>query len=202
MATKLLDNFVTAFAKGMELADAKHPQAESQRTRRQYQPGLGPHTENNTVGLVLDEIQDNGLMDFVQERFVKYPSNPRTKCDLFIRSGTASLYIEVKMMRLLGDNGKPNDNILMHILSPYPQHRSALTDIQKLQNSGFGEDKAIVIYGYDYPEYPLKMTIDAFTKLAGEKLLPGVSKASFKGLIHPHHKRGSVYGWLVSAETS
>jgi len=50
MAMKLLDNFVTAFAKGMELADAKRPQAESQRTRRQYHPGLGPHTENNTVG--------------------------------------------------------------------------------------------------------------------------------------------------------
>ena len=47
---KLLDNFVTAFAKGMELAYAKRPRAESQRTRRQYQPGLGPHTENNTVG--------------------------------------------------------------------------------------------------------------------------------------------------------
>ena len=199
---KLLDNFVAAFAKGMELADAKRPQAESQRTPRQYQPGLGPHTENNTVGLVLDEIQNNGLMDFVQERFVKYPSNPRTRCDLFIRSGTASLYIEVKMMRLLGDNGKTNDNIFMHILSPYPKQRSALTDIQKLQDSGFDGGKAIMIYGYDYDDYPLKMTIDAFTKLAGEKLLPGVSKASFKGLIHPHHKRGSVYGWLVSAGTS
>jgi hypothetical protein len=46
------------------------------------------------------------------------------------------------------------------------------------------------------------MTIDAFTKLAEEKLLPGVSKASFKGLIHPYHKRRSVYGWLVSEETS
>ena len=30
-------------------------------------------------------------------------------------------------LRLKGDNGKPNDNMLMHILSPYPQHRSALT---------------------------------------------------------------------------
>ena len=27
---------------------------------------------------------------------------------------------EVKMLRLMGDNGKPNDNMLMHILSPYP----------------------------------------------------------------------------------
>jgi hypothetical protein len=36
------------------------------------------------------------------------------------------------MLRLMGDNGKPNDNMLMHILSPYPSHRSALTDCQKL----------------------------------------------------------------------
>ena len=33
--------------------------------------------------------------------------------------------IEVKMLRLMGDNGKPNDNMLMHILSPYERHRSA-----------------------------------------------------------------------------
>jgi hypothetical protein len=36
--------------------------------------------------------------------------------------------IEVKMLRFMGDNGKLNDNIVMHILSPYPEHRSALTD--------------------------------------------------------------------------
>jgi hypothetical protein len=29
--------------------------------------------------------------------------------------------IEVKMLRLMGDNHKPNDNMLMHILSPYPR---------------------------------------------------------------------------------
>ncbi len=36
------------------------------------------------------------------------------------------------MLRLMGDNGKANDNMLMHILSPYPSHRSALTDCEKL----------------------------------------------------------------------
>ena len=52
-------------------------------------------------------------------------------------------FIEVKMWRLMGDNGKPNDNILMHVLSPYVQHRSALTDCEKLSNSGFTGRKAI-----------------------------------------------------------
>jgi hypothetical protein len=49
----------------------------------------------------------------------------------------------------MGDNGKPNDNMLMHILSPYPSHRSALTDCQKLAASGFSGSLAILIYGYD-----------------------------------------------------
>ncbi len=45
-------------------------------------------------------------------------------------------------MRLMGDNGKPNDNILTHILSPYPAHRSAVTDCAKLLESGLGDRKA------------------------------------------------------------
>lgn len=36
------------------------------------------------------------------------------------------------MLRLFGDNAKLNDNMLMHLLSPYPAHRSALTDCEKL----------------------------------------------------------------------
>lgn len=35
--------------------------------------------------------------------------------------------VEVKMLWLMGDNGKTNDNMIMYILSPYPAHRSALT---------------------------------------------------------------------------
>jgi hypothetical protein len=52
------------------------------------------------------------------------------------------------MLRLMGDNGKPNDNMLMHIVSPYSSHRSALTDCQKLAASGFSESLAVLIYGY------------------------------------------------------
>ena len=71
------------------------------------------------------------------------------------------------MMRLFGDNGKTNDNITMHILSPYTQQRSALTDIYKLQESGFDGDKAIMIYGYDYDDYPMLMMLECFEALGG-----------------------------------
>ena len=64
---------------------------------------------------------------------ISYPESPRQKCDLCVGKAVENWdwAIEVKMLRLLGDNGKPNDNILMHILSPYAAHRSALTDCAK-----------------------------------------------------------------------
>ncbi len=64
---------------------------------------------------------------------VPYPDKPRQKCDLLVARDGKALFIECKLLRVLGDNGKPNDNMLMHILSPYPQHRSALTDCEKLR---------------------------------------------------------------------
>ena len=66
------------------------------------------------------------------------------------------------MLRLMGDNGKLNDNMITHILSPYPAHRSALTDCTKLVISQLGKHKAILIYGYDYPDWPMDPVIDAF----------------------------------------
>jgi hypothetical protein len=64
---------------------------------------------------------------------VRYPNAPRQKCDLLISPNEGQSWaIQVKMLRFMGDNGKSNDNMLMHLLSPYPKHRSALTDCQKL----------------------------------------------------------------------
>jgi hypothetical protein len=74
---------------------------------------------------------------------------------------TAALFIEGKLLRLKGDNAKPNDNMLMHILSPYPQHRSALTDCLKLRAADFNGEKAIVIIGYDYSDLPLEPAVMA-----------------------------------------
>ena len=102
------------------------------------------------------------------------------------------------MMRLFGDNGKTNDNITTHILSPYPQQRSAFTDIGKLKDTGFVGDKAVVIYGYDYDDYPLSLMMDAFEKLAGQQLLSKRAEYRFDGLIHPVHRCGAVFGWMVA----
>jgi hypothetical protein len=138
------------FAAGLRLADARGPRWGT------YQPGIGPHTEPQTVALVLAELRREhpALYGSVQTG-VRYPNSLRQKCDLFISpSGGRSWAVEVKMLRLMGDNGKPNDNMLTHILSPYPSHRSALTDCQKLAASGFSGSLAALIYGYDYGGCP------------------------------------------------
>ena len=86
---------------------------------------------------------------------VPYCGGSRQKCDLCI--GLMPHWdwaVEIKMLRLMGDNGKPNDNMLMHILSPYPADRSALTDCGKLLESGLPGRKAVMIYGFDYPGLP------------------------------------------------
>jgi hypothetical protein len=82
--------------------------------------------------------------------------------------------IEVKMLRFMGDNGKLNDNIVMHILSPYPEHRSALTDCTKLVTSQLGVHKAIMIYGYDYPGWSRSAVVTTPPRGSTPLLLPPV----------------------------
>jgi hypothetical protein len=105
------------------------------------------------------------------------------------------------MLRFLGDNGKENSNILMHILSPYPAHRSALTDCDKLVQSGLRGRKAIIIYGFDHTDWPLDPAVEAFEELASSRVSLGVrQEAGFFGLIHPVHSAGRVFGWEISGK--
>jgi hypothetical protein len=131
------------------------------------------------------------------EREVPYPAVARSRCDVVVL-GPDPWAIEIKMLRLMGDNGKPNDNMLMHILSPYPAHRSALTDCEKLLVSGFPQRKAIVIFGYEYEGWPMRPAIDAFESLARATVnLAAAESASFTGLVHPVHRAGQVFGWEI-----
>ena len=53
-------------------------------------------------------------------------------------------------LRLKGDNGKPNDNMLMHILSPYPQDTAVPSRLHQAQSLRVRRRRAIVIVGYGY----------------------------------------------------
>jgi hypothetical protein len=66
----------------------------------------------------------------------------------------------------LGDDGKLNDNMLMHILSPYPEHRRAVTDCLKLACTQVAARRAVLIYGFEHEEWPLEPALHAFEVLA------------------------------------
>jgi hypothetical protein len=109
--------------------------------------------------------------------------------------------IEVKMARLRGDNGKPDDTSVKDILSPYDSDRSALTDCLKLSTSMFSCSKAVVIYGFDYPDRTLDPLIAAFEALATRSVELGPRETTAMGpLVHPVHATGRVFGWEIIAK--
>lgn len=178
--------------------DERRPVAVRQTNGEPFQPGIGPHTETAAVALAMADLAGRG--EYVAHRLgVSYPRSPRQKCDVCLGSPPRwDWVLEVKLLRFMGDNGRPNDNILMHILSPYPAHRSALTDCDKLKNSGFDGRKGIIIYGFEHPEWPLEPAITAFELLARARGTIGERyEAPLRGLVHPVHETGRVFGWEV-----
>jgi hypothetical protein len=193
----MLQRLTDDLAAAVKVVDGAMPVARNKRSGAQFAPGLGPHSEADTFELIIREAERAHPESYLSvATSVPYPNAPRQRCDLKLTTATATMYVEGKLLRLKGDNGKPNDNMLMHILSPYPQHRSALTDCVKLSKSGFEGEKAIVILGYDYPDMPLEPAILAFEKLAsltiGER-----SETPFEGLCHEVHCSGRVMAWRV-----
>jgi hypothetical protein len=189
------------FDESVAIADSKRPQATSLRSKRLFQPGIGPHTESQTVELVLEALRERYPARYGQYGLgVPYPGSGRQECDWCLgRAPDWDWSIEIKMLRFLGDNGKLNDNMLMRLLSPYPAHRSALTDCQKLAESDFPGERAILIYRFDQDEWSLGPAIDAFEILARQKFrLTDRNVAQFDNLVHPVHSHGRVFSWQIS----
>jgi hypothetical protein len=197
-ATLELDALVTDIAVALTRADARKPTWVS-RSGRAYQPGLGPHAEDAAVALMLAELrQIEPYATLAIGQFLPYPSTPRQKCDLWLGE-PLQWAIEIKMARFKGDNGKLDDTALKDILSPYDADRSALTDTVKLACSDISAHKAILIYGFDFPDRPLEPAIEAFETLARTRVQLGDrNQATLGPLVHPVHSSGSVFVWEVS----
>ena len=189
---------ISDFALSMKKIDSTKPVYVSQRKNKNiYKPGIGPHTETATINLVVNELKKDKFYKKI-EREIKYPKS-RKSCDLKFNINDKILFSEVKMMRIMGDNNKANDNIFMHIFSPYEKQNSALTDGLKLLKSGFNGEKSIIIYGYDYDDFPIEKTIDLFEKTTKDFFnISERYSAPFEDLVHPVHTRGFVYGWLIN----
>lgn len=193
-----LPDLVTDVAAAFAAADSTRPVWVSQRSGKAYSPGIGPHAENAAVALMLSSLRSNPRYSAMATgQFLPYPYSPRQKCDLWIGE-PPNWAIEVKMARFRGDNGKPDDTALKDLLSPYDADRSALTDALKLARSHLASRKAVLIYGFEYPDRPLEPAIDAFETLARRKVTLGRRcQAAMGPLVHPVHADGIVYGWEI-----
>ena len=109
----VLADLVMDFARGIQAVDSMAPVASNSRTGASYQPGIGPHTEAQTIRLVMAHIADADPRRYGSYKLgVSYADGTRQACDLCL-DGPApwGWAIEVKMLRLMGDNGKLNDNM-------------------------------------------------------------------------------------------
>jgi len=194
-----LANLVNEFATALQAVDARGPIAQNARSKTHFKPGIGPHSESVALSLILQELVSQQPVKYrAYSTSVAYPGT-KQKCDVcFGAAPNWDWAIEVKLLRLSGDNDKPNDHMLMHILSPYPEHRSALTDLDKLHGWADPKRKAILIYGFEHKRWPLEPAVSAFEVLAkcrsdlGER-----HQCVFSGLIHPVHSRGAVMAWEI-----
>ena len=196
----MISEFISHFAKCIEIVDAKAPQASNARKPDiKYSPGIGPFQEKKLIKMVTDEMKNQNQIfnSIVTEE--KYPNLSRKKLDIYWQSDENNYFIEAKAMRRLRNNGTPEEFIMVDLLSPYEGDGSVLGDIKKLLNSGFQGKKVIMIYGYDYDEWPLDIAIDCFEVLAERHFCKFSEKYQhkFNNLIHPHHKKGEVYAWVI-----
>jgi len=195
-----LETFVRAFADAFARIDARSPVWVS-RSGRAYQPGLGPHGENEVVRLVLAEL--TGAPPHVTVaagQALPYPNGSRQKCDLWL-GAPLKWAIEVKMARFRGDNGKPDDTALKDLISPYEDDHSALTDCVKLARSDFPCRTALLVYGFDFDDRPLDPAIDALETLARARVKLGQRiEVRLGPLVHPVMSAGRVFAWEIGKE--
>jgi hypothetical protein len=196
-----LQDLVVDFAEAMARVDAERPVATNLRSGVSFLPGIGPFSESVALRLVVEELRVSWPERYAHaELNVPYPELPRQRCDLGLRTAERGYdwAIEAKLFRLFGDNGRPNDNMLMHLLSPYPSHRSAVTDCEKLRCSQLGSRAAVLVYGFDNSALPLETAVRSFEALARLDVhLGNREQAWTPKLVHPIHSIASVCAWEI-----
>ena len=96
-----LARLVGDFATAIQRADARRPQAIGAGAGRVYQAGIGPHTEGQTIRLVVNELVALDTAYATHAFDVPYPGVSRQRCDWCLGSPPSwDWAIEVKMLRL------------------------------------------------------------------------------------------------------
>lgn len=189
-----VSEIVNQFTVALREVDSEKPEEKG----KPYKPGIGPFTESGAIEHALSKLRaSDGWKKAETEK--GYPSDGRMHCDLYIPHEWA---IEVKLLRPFGDNGREMEHWSESALHPYEGNKSSVGDALKLQDSGFSERKAVLIYGFEHdpPEIDLEPTIEAFELIAEE--VRGVNlgpraESTETGLVHPVHEQVRTCGWEV-----
>ena len=122
------------------------------------------------------------------------------RCDLCLgRSSEWDWAIEAKAVRALRNNGSLEPNQFKQLLSPYPEHQGAVTDATKVLSFSASSYRAVLLWAFDYPKYPVEPLLDVYRFMLDQRVnVLEFAEASFDGLVHPHHKRGQVLAWSVA----
>ena len=134
-------------------------QNSNRRNKRPYVKGVvtlfEPQFTKELVNYWPTEYE--GELSFIGDEH-PYPDS-RDTCDLVITDSSSDVpfgefewAIELKYLRLVGNNGNNNDYVMQKAISPFLKDRSLVHDIEKLKKATFGQRKAVIFYGFDYDE--------------------------------------------------
>ena len=187
-----LEQFVQHFANAVIAADHTRPKAADAVLSR---PGIGTLPEADALHLIAGELELAEPATYAGRIAldVSYPDSPDRTCSICVGAAPDWTFAaEVRMLRLVREDGRLTGNILAH-------HRAAVAACVDLANSPLCKSKAVIIYGFDDPQWPLDPAIDAFERMARAKVELGPRcEAKFDTLWHPVYARGRAFGWSIA----
>jgi hypothetical protein len=165
-----------------------------------FQPGIGPHTEDHARDMAIAYLrnQPNTAATYQNACSVQYPGR-REMCDLVIPEKWA---IELKLLRPFGDNDREAEHWSNKIIHPYYGNKSAIGDMLKLLDSGFACRKAIILFAYEHsePKIDLEITLKTFEMIASachQVILGQRIMEERRDLVHPTFAVLKVIGWEI-----
>ncbi len=132
-------------------------QNHNRRNKRPYVKGVAtlfePQFTRELVRCWQSEYPSD--LQHIQDEY-SYPDGRET-CDIVLSDANHSTSsedfewaIELKYLRLVGNNGNNNDYVMQKAISPFLKDRSLVHDIEKLKKASFATRRAVIFYGFDY----------------------------------------------------
>ena len=178
-----LEQIVNRIAELIPVIDREtNEQNHNQRNKRPYVKGVATLREPQLTKEIVSSWSSKykGELTVIDDE-ISYPDKKAEKCDLVLTDakkdipfGKFEWAIEMKYLRLVGNNGNNNDYVMQKAISPFLKDRSLIHDIEKLNNATFGERKAIIFYGFDYDDGS-----ENHAEIMCEKIRESIGKSTF-----------------------